>query len=234
MLGQAKSSVLVAVLIAIGSVAADPQVAEVQEPEITPPPVLRVERENNAKRQNEYSDLIGYYSWDDYWYSQTCDVGQTYATYSTIGGCCEEGEQYCTYATGCNGNQVEYINGGTAQCDGGKLCDTLTVLNSREPDPASIQSVIRCFSADYFNVNPRTYYRQTFPLTTSTSPSTSSSSGTTVTATATGSTETKTQIITARPSDDSAVGIRGELIGTGRLWFSLVPVAITFLGAVLL
>ncbi|DAA78802.1 TPA_exp: hypothetical protein A8136_2587 [Trichophyton benhamiae CBS 112371] len=97
-----KLLVLVAIVIAsVSSVCANNL-----RPEITPAP-----KPEDLQRRQDYSDLIGWYSSSNYWYSYTCPSGQYYAAGPRFGACCPTGEPYCNPLVACEGNIGVYSNG---------------------------------------------------------------------------------------------------------------------------
>ncbi|KAK4111754.1 hypothetical protein N656DRAFT_799118 [Canariomyces notabilis] len=140
---------------------------------VTPPPEARHAHASapvEGRQVGTFTNFIGFASMSGYWYSQTCEPGQTFAVGS--GGpwaaCCGgDGATACNFATACRGNEVLF-NSGSGSC-GTQQCDTYTIFNSREVAATGIWSMIGCFTAEGFYDNPRTLYRNTFPLTTSVS-----------------------------------------------------------------
>ncbi|KAK2783847.1 hypothetical protein FQN53_008908 [Emmonsiellopsis sp. PD_33] len=211
----------------IGFVAADPPPAprdiineenDIARAMITAAPVAMAQRAAD-KRQDD-SQLIAYYSWNGTWSIDTCEGPDYFATSGTIGGCCPDQVADCNYATACGRDEVKYISG-TANCNSGYICDTVTVLASQGVDPADAHSVIRCFSTKSFDEIDRTYYRETFSLPTPTPTPTPGS----MTETETAASETTT----------SATGAAGRVLGGGgggSRWGVVVLVVVVGVGVV--
>ncbi|KAK2807787.1 hypothetical protein FQN50_005330 [Emmonsiellopsis sp. PD_5] len=181
---------------------------------ITAAPVAVAQR--GADKRQDDSQLIGYYSWSGTWFTDACKGPEYFATSGTIGDCCPDQMAECNYATACGRNEVKHVNG-TASCNSGYICDTVTVMASQGVDTADAHSVIRCFSTKSFDEIDRTYYQETFPLAAPTPTPTSTPGSTTA----------------AAETTASATGAAGRVLGgdgNGRGWGVVVLVLVGVVG----
>ncbi|KAL2194223.1 hypothetical protein P885DRAFT_80485 [Corynascus similis CBS 632.67] len=198
-----------------------PNAVTVSPEQVTSPPEVHdVQFAAEIDKRQRNSDLMGFYQYSGHWYSETCSAGKNFAgdPDSHWAACCDAGASTCNYATACRGNDILYYRG-TGRCGATQQCDTVTLLNSRGVDGTGINSAILCFPTDDFYGIPRTWYRNTFPLTTSIPMST-----TTSTVTTTAAAVTVTERVTVRPN--TASGHLGGAQGWGSGWRSCLVVAI--------
>ncbi|KAL2867354.1 uncharacterized protein BJX67DRAFT_352951 [Aspergillus lucknowensis] len=180
-------------LLSTGVELVDPSV-----PLITDPPALPVLATEVEKRQYG-EDFVAYSAYSGNWEWVTCHENSIYVQHSTWGMCCNSADSTCNYATAClPGGRVLY-NQGEANCGGGNICDAITIVSATN-DLDSAATMILCYDATASITN--TWYRNSYPLTTTASTVTETAS--TVTETASTVTETVTQ--TAEPDD--GVGLR--------------------------
>ncbi|GAB1311483.1 hypothetical protein MFIFM68171_01693 [Madurella fahalii] len=174
---------------------------------VAPPPELRdVHVTAQLERRQRGPDFVGYLPHSGYWYTQTCPPGKRFGVDSDPGSpwaaCCDIGATTCNFPTACRGNDVLH-NSGTANC-GTDHCDTITLLNSRGVAATGIHSMIGCFTGENFYDMPRTWYRNTFALTTSLPTPTTIRIRTTILAT-----ETVTQRVTVISTSNAASSYLG-------------------------